>query len=497
MKPLSFSSFFKKIYKNFYFYCLSGNEEDRKLLTQQKKIIDQTGDNILIYLFNIMCNADIMDRDEHRKDFIKMSGEFADLTKNALDTWCYHQVLFLSYTYIYPDMREALKNKELSEEAFDKLSDKEKSDVEMIRNYFSREDYKIQQQLDRQMTMKDAYELRFSERDHRLQTRSYLMILKGFSSSTPFFYSALENRFYHSPIKGGGIYIKWNDHGIAIDPGINFMDNMHQNGLSISDIDTVIVTHDHIDHNGDLQVIDDMSYSFGHSIELYLDPKSYLKSEEYKCLKKYRHTLDSKIQSGYKIGYNHDIQLDFISTRHIITNENTTEYEDDMSFAIKLSLYDRSELKHRIGITSDTKFFPELCDFMEDCDYIIANMSEPGKDDYEKRVEKEKHLGYFGCLNLVRNCNKEKDETHLPRYIISEFWAGRGDVRRELVKRLREESGYSKIYPGDIGMLFFLDRPGFLCDYCGCESDIDDLHIVRDKKEYGHFSLVCDSCLLL
>ena len=54
------------------------------------------------------------------------------------------------------------------------------------------------------------------------------------------------------------------------------MDNMHQHGLSISDINTVIVTHDHIDHNGDLQVIDDMSYSFGQNIELYLDPESYL-----------------------------------------------------------------------------------------------------------------------------------------------------------------------------------------------------------------------------
>ena len=111
MKPLSFSSFFKKIYKHFYIYCLSGNEEDRKLLTKQVNIIDQTKDNILSYLFNIMCNADIMDRDEHRADFIKISGEFTDLNINALDTWCYHQVLFLSYTYIYPDMRTALKNK--------------------------------------------------------------------------------------------------------------------------------------------------------------------------------------------------------------------------------------------------------------------------------------------------------------------------------------------------------------------------------------------------
>ena len=66
--------------------------------------------------------------------------------------------------------------------------------------------------------------------------------------------------------------------------------------------------------------------------------------------------MDSKIEAGYWIG-NKSVHIDFLSTKHIVTNERLTEYEDDMSFAIKLSLYARSELKHRIGITSDTKCF--------------------------------------------------------------------------------------------------------------------------------------------
>lgn len=118
-------------------------------------------------------------------------------------------------------------------------------------------------------------------------------------------------------------------------------------------------------------------------------------------------------------------------------------------------------IKHRIGIASDTVSFPALSSFMSDCNYIIANMSEPDKLDYEQKKDKANHLGYWGCLKLIRDCNRGKEESFLPRYIISEFWAGKGDTRRELVKRLREEAGYEKVYPGDIGMMFFLDRTWF------------------------------------
>lgn len=79
----------------------------------------------------------------------------------------------------------------------------------------------------------------------------------------------------HTPIKGGGIYIKWRGTGLVIDPGINFMENMHMSGLGINDIDAVIVTHNHIDHNGDLITIDDLAFQFNKcGISLYMDKQT-------------------------------------------------------------------------------------------------------------------------------------------------------------------------------------------------------------------------------
>lgn len=491
---------FDKLYKYFYFYCISGRSEERELLLSKQEDVENTGDNILTLFFQIMKYADGAEQGRNWDNFLSKSREcrlILGYSGNSFDKWCFHQILYLSYTYIYPDLREAADNRRLSAEVMEKLSKAEKEAIFNLAERFDREDYEIRKHLDHKETMKEAYQTRFAERDFRIKKRSFLMILKGFSSSTPFFYPALENRFYQSPIKGGGFFIKWKGYGIAIDPGINFMENMHLSGLEINDINAVIVTHDHIDHNGDLQVIDDLAYSFEHSLEFYMDKSTYRKAEKFTYMED-RHLLDMKTKSEFSLGENDNIRLGFIDTRHIPNAEKTGDrYQKNTSFALKISLLDHNEVKLRIGFTSDSEYFPELGSFMKDCDYIIANISEPEKKDYERKELKQNHLGYNGCLQLIEDCNAERDVSQCPRYIISEFWAGRGDARRELIKRLREESKCSRVYPGDIGMMFFLDRPDFLCDHCRCEMELDSLHVIREKREYGRVSLICDSCLLL
>ena len=84
-----------------------------------------------------------------------------------------------------------------------------------------------------------------------------------------------------------------------------------------------------------------------------------------------------------------------------------------------------------------------------------------------------------------------------PRFIISEFWAGKGDVRRELIRRLRKESGYDYVYPGDIGMPFFVDQPTFRCGLCGGEQGLEQLRVMRIGLEYSPFYNVCDECILM
>lgn len=483
---------FEKIYRYFYFYCLSGQDEDHELLLKAENDIQKAGDNTLIYLFQMMQYADGMNRDDSWNIFQEKKDELKNLLKKDFDTWCYHQVLFLVYTYIYPDMEEAAVHNRLSNTYKEKLAGGE---VEMTARLleFDREDYEIQKHFDNDFTMMEAYKMRFSERDFRMQKRSFLMILKGFSSSTPFFYPALEHRFYQSPIKGGGIFIKWHGYGIVIDPGINFMENMHLNNLGIRDINAVIVTHDHIDHNGDLQVIDDLAYATKQEIVYYVDPGTNCKLKNFANMKK-RYELGQKSNHTYSL---EEIKIQYMGTRHITDSQNPGKYKEGQSFALKIFLLSGGNTEHIIGITSDTEYFPELGEFMYGCDFVIANMSEPKKNDYKKSITKKKHLGYNGCFRLIQSSRKNNAENLHPHYVISEFWAGKGDARRELVKKLREETEYSRIYPGDIGMTFFLDRSSFLCAYCGCETNIDGLHLIREKNEYGKISLICDSCLLI
>lgn len=195
-----------------------------------------------------------------------------------------------------------------------------------------------------------------------------------------------------------------------------------------------------------------------------------------------------------------DIFMQIIPTKHILKDG---EYVLDESYAIKIILKENKEEKVVIGITSDTEYFKELSEAFYNCDYIIANISETSEEDYSQNAIKEKHLGYNGCLKLVEECNEKRkiESVHgtlvkNPRYIISEFWGGKGDVRRELVRRLRKDSGYEYIYPGDIGMMFFLDQPTFLCGLCGGEQDLEQLKIIRPGIEYSPLFNVCDECIL-
>jgi len=49
---------------------------------------------------------------------------------------------------------------------------------------------------------------------------------------------------------------------IVIDPGYNFLRNFRSEGFHVEDIDTIIVTHSHLDHCAELLPIMDLIYQF-------------------------------------------------------------------------------------------------------------------------------------------------------------------------------------------------------------------------------------------
>jgi tetratricopeptide (TPR) repeat protein len=59
---------------------------------------------------------------------------------------------------------------------------------------------------------------------------------------------------------GGGYFVRLHGkpgggeepYGIVVDPGVDFVENLYRTGYSLSDIDMIVITHDHVDHLGGL-----------------------------------------------------------------------------------------------------------------------------------------------------------------------------------------------------------------------------------------------------
>lgn len=112
----------------------------------------------------------------------------------------------------------------------------------MYTDYFSRKNAEIYKYLIRSPKPKPKDEV-------------YLYIMRRWSSINPALPRPAAFR-----IRGGGYFLTFKEKGIAVDPGINFIENLYSEGFSISDIDYIIVTHDHIDHTADIDSILSLVY---------------------------------------------------------------------------------------------------------------------------------------------------------------------------------------------------------------------------------------------
>lgn len=318
--------------------------------------------------------------------------------------------------------------------------------------------------------------------------------LKGFSSSTPIINSATFGR----ECLGGGFYFRFGGHGIAIDPGIGFTSLMHRNGVFIDDIDTVIVTHPHLDHNCDVNVLSALKHDYNknrnkgrsfldkffectrdepHKIAWYMDEEtiaatqSVLKDDEIHALSE---CCDGKV---VKLGEN--IGLRAVKTKHIKDNDRT--------YGIKLC-FNSGTGKRIWGYTSDTCFFDGLGQFFLDSSILVFNISDIYLSDVEGRKNKHSHLGFDGSLKLLQSV--------MPRVALaSEFCCTNGDYRYEIVKALREYSDVL-VFPSDPGLVMNVEDSFVRCSLCGKDVLAEQIRILRPDKEYGTIRYICSDCLI-
>ena len=368
-----------------------------------------------------------------------------------------------------------------------------------------------------------------------------LIVLKGWRSATP-----IINSYFRSDYcNGGGFYININGTGIVIDPGCNFIKNMHEQGIRIFDIQYVIVTHNHIDHNASVMELQNLNYEYNNFIAKNSNnvlnhkklPKNYPNKIMWIVDKETSISLKSntdfsvpiKSYAGNNIIINEinvpnletDIdedKLNHLPSKKFVNDTAVANYEiEKTNGAIELTFFRTYHMKNSyglcikseinqelisIGFTSDTGYFSKLPIHLCDCNIIIENISELIKEDLNANEihNKANHLKLNGCIKTI-----SKMKTPPKLAIISEFWGGKDDIRLFIIKRIKEsivkfsrmdevtEIEPTQILAADIGLTIKLDNYTVRCSACGNEVPLKKITTVQNEK-YGQLKYICHRC---
>lgn len=367
-----------------------------------------------------------------------------------------------------------------------------------------------------------------------------LIVLKGWSSATPIINSYFRNDYCN----GGGFYINIKGTGIVIDPGCNFIKNMHEQGIRIFDIQYVIVTHNHIDHNASVMELQNLNYEYNNFIANNSNnvlnhkklPKNYpnkiiwiVDQETSISLKNNPDFLAPIKSSAGDIIINEitvpDLGTDsdeekhgFLPSKKFVNDTAVANYEiEKPTGAIELTFFRTYHMKNSyglcikseidqesisIGFTSDTGYFQKLPIHLCDCNIIIENISELSKEDLnvDDIQNKANHLKLNGCIKTI-----SRMKTPPKLAVISEFWGGKDDIRLFIIRRIKEsivksskmdglaEKEPTQVLAADIGLTIKLNNYTVRCSACGNEVPLKTITTVQDEK-YGQLKYICHRC---
>lgn len=334
---------------------------------------------------------------------------------------------------------------------------------------------------------------------HR-QIDNCFICLKGFSSSTPLVNSVA----FDSNSMGGGFYFRFSGLGIAVDPGIGFTTLMHKHNIFIDDIDVVIVTHAHIDHNCDVSALSSLLHDFNrnranrvkiysdflgysatkaHTIDWFLDDATLRNNAEI-LDPDHVHHLSELVTHSHDFFHFESVNLSLaaVHTKHIKGSSD--------SYGLKITFNMAGE-KVVWGYTSDTAYFDELSIFFAGCDVLLLNISDIYVTDVVHSKLKRSHLGFTGCEKLISAVQPKLA-------LVSEFCCTNGDYRFEIVRALREYSSEidTIILPAEIGCKIAILSDNMECSLCHKSSPLASLKVIRPQHEYKKIQYVCPNCLL-
>lgn len=338
-------------------------------------------------------------------------------------------------------------------------------------------------------------EFRDRERTINKETK-FFKVLRRWNSYTPLLcLNSTENI-------GGGYFVALDGIGIVVDPGINFIRNALSAGLSIKDIDVIILTHSHVDHTADFEGIITLLHEVNDPrYDKNLDPFRIRLFASMGAVNKYCNLMSLSYDTFKEISvmnpgecYNLSKTLYFRTT----PCQHNDLFCKHPSSCVGLKFYHTTEKKPIIAITSDTGCCPQLSEAFSDLkgNIVVLHIGGIDKNEVEfippPNVTLNKtHLGLRGILNFIFDVKPSV-------VIISEFGEEFSEDRTRISELIQQKfAGLTKVIPSDVGFTieFVKGKPRALvaCSKCGAKTPIEDISAKQERKGLN-IAYLCPTC---
>lgn len=337
---------------------------------------------------------------------------------------------------------------------------------------------------------------------------NYFYVLRRWNSYTPALRSNDENSL------GGGYFLSWNGKGIVIDPGFDFIDNLHNAGIRIGCIDAIIITHSHPDHYADFEPLLTLLYEYNdqrkeedESGGRNAEPKKIHVCASLGTLKKCAGWLDLThakkgefetqlfriyAMDAYASKKSYDIPELALSVRPTIAqHEEIIADGYSTGFIIDLRKVERGRKQRKIAsiaLTGDTGWRPDIHKQFSKCDMMVMHIGTVKDDELAtgtpiaERLYK-KHLGALGTSLLL---SENRPDCKL--YIVSEFGEEFRESRREIMEIIKSAcSTPEKCIVSDIGTKIRLPDMKLMCEAPSCVNEADHRDVYEAFGVVRHY----------
>jgi ribonuclease BN (tRNA processing enzyme)/tetratricopeptide (TPR) repeat protein len=248
---------------------------------------------------------------------------------------------------------------------------------------------------------------------------------------------------------GGGYFLRWQDWGMVIDPGVGFGRAFREAGFVPRNISAVVVTHYHLDHMGDILPIvtwawergedgreADRELTFLLASSVHAPFSGIIKPIENKKSSKValRHLAFDANPHVLDVGGNKSVEVKAVRIDHKDLSGERTK-----GFGLRIGLrLAASQPFCSVGLTSDTRLLDteateRMAEDFENVDLLVVHIGSLYPGDIGDSTPTKQHLGYSNAIRLMLHvCEKRKPSNRPIQFLVSE-WGEELSEHRSLI----------------------------------------------------------------